>query len=83
MTDRSTVAVPRRGGNRTARRPRSVAARLHVAAIRETLHAAHARTQFDPAGHPGRLAVSLKCLPRRAGAPKAARIATRYDEAAA
>ncbi|WP_337182287.1 NADPH-dependent FMN reductase [Shinella sp.] len=78
------------GGLRAVEQLRLVFAELHAVAIRETVSLAHAWTQFDPAGNPfrpgqlnGQLAVLMKRLTWWAEALKAARIATRYDEAAA
>nr|WP_298094407.1 NAD(P)H-dependent oxidoreductase [uncultured Shinella sp.] len=78
------------GGLRAVEQLRLVFAELHAVAIRETVSLAYASTQFDPAGNPflpdqlnGHLALLMKRLNWWADALKAARIATRYDEAAA
>jgi NAD(P)H-dependent FMN reductase len=78
------------GGLRAVEQLRLVFAELHAVAIRETVSLAHAWTQFDPVGNPfrpgqlnGQLIVLMKRLTWWADALKAARIATRYDEAAA
>jgi NAD(P)H-dependent FMN reductase len=78
------------GGLRAVEQLRLVFAELHAVTIRETVSMAHAWTLFDPAGNlfrPGQLNGQLAVVMRRlawwANALKAARITTRYDEAAA